>query len=192
MRSTSFRLGALLAVGVLGVHEFRYRLIDVESGAAASAGHGYLGALTALIGVAFVLALGRYVHLWVTRGPDEGALARRPTVVWLLVSAGVLVGYAGQELIAGWLSSGHPVGVAGLLAHGGWIAVPLSLAAGAVICLVIRTAAEVLRNRATVRSPEHAWSRRAEGCSPTAVVIGAGRVVARHLAGRSPPHQLSR
>ena len=192
MRSTSFRWGALLAAGVLAVHEARYRLLGADAdGQAASAGHGYLGALTAIVGVALVLALGRYLHLWFGRQVEAPAACGRPLIQWALASIAVLAGYIGQELVAGWLATGHPAGVAGLLAHGGWVAVPLSLVAGCAISLLFRMAAETLRRRATcaaapIRTVE------VRRFPTTAAAIVGGRELARHLAGRAPPSPLSR
>ena len=193
MRSTSFRWGALLATGVLGVHELRYRLFDPQAGTdASSAGHGYLGALTAVVGVALVLALGRYLHLWVARRSDDDVSAIGPLVVWVLASSAVLAGYVGQELIAGWLASGHPVGVSGLVAQGGWVAIPLSFAAGGLIGFVLRTAAQALRCRADAATPPPARAAELRRFPTLDVVIVCGREIARHLAGRAPPLQLSR
>ena len=193
MRSTSFRWGAFLAAGVLGVHEVRYRLLDDQAGTeASSAGHGYLGALTAMVGVALVLALGRYLHFWVGRRSEENATNVRPLGLWALASSAVLAGYVGQELIAGWLAAGHPVGIDGLLAQGGWVALPLSVAAGGLIGLVLRTARQVLRRRA---DPAPSLSSRVADLrrfSPVDVVIACSRRLARHLACRAPPTQLSR
>ena len=188
MRSTSSRWGALLAAGVLAVHEVRYRLIDASAGSdASSAGHGYLGALTAVVGVALVLALGRYLHLWVARRSDGTVTTVAPLVLWALASSGVLAGYVGQELVAGWLAAGHPVGLDGLLAQGGWVAIPLSLAAGCLIGLVLRAAAQVLRRRADTTASLTARAVELRRFSTVDVAFVCGRGIARHLAGRAPP-----
>jgi len=193
MRSTSFRWGALLAAGVLAVHEARYRVLDAQAGAdASSAGHGYLGALTAVVGVALVLALGRYLHLWVARRSDENVATIGPLVLWALATNGVLAGYAGQELVAGWLAAGHPVGLAGLLAGGGWVAIPLSMAVGCLIGLALRTATEVLGRRASAAAPPATHAADSRRPLTLDVVIVRDRGLARHLAGRAPPPQLSR
>ena len=193
MRSTSSRWGALLAAGVLAVHEARYRLLDAQAGAdASSAGHGYLGALTAVVGVALVLALGRYLHLWVARRSDENIARIGPLALWAVASCAVLAGYVGQELVAGSLASGHPVGLSGLVAQGGWVAIPLSFAAGGLIGCVLRTAAQVLCRRVNAAASPATRAVELRRFPTVDVVIPCGRGLARHLAGRAPPLQLSR
>ena len=193
MRSTSFRWGALLAAGVLAVHEARYRVLDAQAGAdASSAGHGYLGALTAVVGVALVLALGRYLHLWVARRSDENDATVTPPLLWALASGAVLAGYVGQELVAGWLATGHPAGLSGLMAQAGWVAIPLSVAAGGIIGLALRTVAQVLRRRADAAAPPAKRAVDLRRFSTLDVVIVRDRGLAHHLAGRAPPLQLSR
>ena len=186
MRPTSFRLGALLAAGVLAVHELRYRVLDAEAGAgAAEAGHGYLGALTAGTGVVLVLALGHLVQLWAAGRRDHARA--RGHALWLAASGAVLAGYVGQELVAGWLSSGHPAGLAGLLAHGGWVAVPLSVACGGVIALVVRSVTAVLRHRAITVGRPRSWAAQIDFSDPPALLPARGRRQVRHQSGRSPP-----
>ena len=45
-----------------------------------------------------------------------------------------------QELLEGWVLAGHPGGLAGVLGHGGWWAVPASVAVGAAIAALLRLA----------------------------------------------------
>ena len=193
MRSTSLRWGALLAAGVLAVHEIRFRVLAADVGAAASsAGHGYLGALTATVGVAFLLALGRYLQLWLDRQADHGGASLGPLRRWALASGAVLAGYVGQELLAGWLAAGHPVGIGGLLAHGGWIALPLSLVAGGLISFVVGTTTEALVRRGKAVAVPVVQAVELRRFSTPEVMFVWGREVARNLAGRSPPPLLSR
>ncbi len=194
MRSSSFRLGALVAAGVVLVHEARYRLgagrpvVDL----AAASGHAYVELLAAVSGIALALALGQFVHGWWRRSGE----ASEPTIgrlrLALLAAAAVLGGYAGQELVAGLVSPGHPVGVAGLLEAGGWIALPLALATGAAIAATVRTATAVLRRRCASASsaPRRSTVVLVWRSSSRAWAVSAA--FARNLGGRSPPPAPSR
>ena len=189
MRATSFRLGALVAAGVLVVHEARYRAAPDE--AMREAGHGYLGVITALVGLAIALAAGRYLSQLARRQPDEAAPGRRPLVLWLAVTGAVLAGYIGQEVAAGALAPGHPAGVLGLLGQSGWLAIPVAMAVAGGIVLLHRCAAAVLELR--WRGVRTRAARAAGTSSPAArPVVPRGRLFARYLVGRAPPSALSR
>jgi hypothetical protein len=191
MRPPRSWLAALLAAGALGVHELRVRLVEGGAEAGSGAGHAYLGVLTALVGVALALALARYLQLWIGRR-SGGCVGRRPVALWLLASVLVLAGYVSQELIAGWLSAGHPAGLAAILAHGGGIALPLAAAFGGIAVLLSGGAEALLERRCRDGASRPLRASNAATRRPGARFHGSGRVVARHLAGRSPPALLSR
>jgi len=91
--------------------------------------------------------------------------------------------------LEGLLTRGHPTGWAGVFGAGGWFAVPLAFAFGAVVALGLRVARAVRAAQpiriAAVRpglpvAPVHA------AVSPAAP-RRSGRLLAEHLAGRAPP-----
>jgi hypothetical protein len=90
------------------------------------------------VAVALILAAvdlcARVVRARAGRAP-EGT----PRLLWLwLGAAGCLVAaYAVQETLEGALAPGHPGGLAGVVGHGGWAAIPLAAAIGLVIALVV-------------------------------------------------------
>jgi len=95
--------------------------------------------------------------------------------------------YAVQESLEGLLESGHPVGLAGVLGHGGWVAVPLALLLGLVVALLLRGRAAIVG---------HVAGRAARGASrrPARSLLRLPRIspaplepLAGHLAGRGPP-----
>lgn len=189
-RAWRLRAAALLFAGGLAVHELRY-LAAYGAGAQraeADQGHAYLTMLSPLVATAAVLALTAWLIRMLGGRPAPGvpAPSLRFSRLWAGAS-GLLLGlYVLQETLEGLLAAGHPTGVAGVFGHGGWTAVALALAVGAVLALLLR-AAEVPLG-APARAP------RPQGPAPV-VALPAGRdpapprlrPLARHLAGRGPP-----
>lgn len=138
-RAWILRATALLGAGSFAVHQARYALgyRGDASDALAAQGHSYLVLLGPLLVGALLPVVAGLVHR-AARG--TAAPLPRFAVLWAAFAAGILFVYCVQESVEGALSSGHPAGVAAVLAHGGWIALPLSLVAGLVIALVLRGA----------------------------------------------------
>ena len=182
---------ALLLAGVLGVHELRYLLaFGGDAGSAlAYHGHGYLMLLTPLLATLSALGLATGLVRAAAAPAARSATSVRVRRLWPAATAALLAIYVGQELLEGLLTSGHPTGWAGVFGSGGWTAVPLALALGAVAALGLRVAGAV---------------RAARRLGITAVLLGvpttpvsappapmrpwrSGGVLAEHLAGRAPP-----
>jgi hypothetical protein len=136
--------GALLTpLAVLAVHQLRYDLA-FGSGAGrelAREGHGYLSSVEpfALLGVAIAVGtfLGALAQARRATGATSDARVPRFAALWPLCAATVLAIFCAQELIEGALSPGHPAGSAAILAHGGWIAVPLAALAGSALAATL-------------------------------------------------------
>jgi hypothetical protein len=188
----SFRLRcfALLGAGALGLHELRYLIgYGGDAGRAlAQQGHGYLDAITALIALALVTALA-VLLAGLVRGAAATRRPRRWSTRWLAASGALLTVFTLQELCEGALASGHPEGLGGVFGHGGWVAVLLALAIGALVALLLRGADAVLerfastsRRRPPLRAPRIALPRAPLFVAPrvTAALAGPG-------AGRAPP-----
>jgi hypothetical protein len=137
-RALDSRLVALVALGALALHHLRYLLAHGEAAQVAleREGHAYLelalGPLLALAAAALVASVVRRAL-----APAPG-LWRGARATFACLSAATLATYAAQELIEGVLFAGHPSGAAALLANGGWVALPLALAVGALLLLVAR------------------------------------------------------
>ena len=180
---------ASLLMATLVVHELRYRLAYGEQAheVLSHEGHGYLGAVAPLVGLLAAFALAR---LLLHTAASVPARTRHPRlrVMWPACSAALFGLYSSQELVEGLLFEGHPSGWTGVMGGGGWIALPLALAIGALLAAGLRVAravegrvvvAVVLRWRPV---PSAGWAPRAQASSPL-----IGRLLAAALAGRGPP-----
>jgi hypothetical protein len=138
--SRTARAASLLSLGALAVHELRYLLAygDQAGEALASQGHAYLSDLGgALIALALAALLAALLGTALTppprrRGQPAGNEFSRTAAIYA-VALGVI--FCAQELTEGAVATGHPAGLAAILAHGGWIALPLACALGALSSL---------------------------------------------------------
>jgi hypothetical protein len=135
------RLAGLLAAGSLAVHQLRYAAGygSESSRALADQGHGYLGPAGAVIALLLAVALGVFVGA-LLRGRHSAGRHARFRSLWLVATASLSAIYVGQELIEGALADGHPEGLAGVVAHGGWLAFAVAAAVGALVALAMRGA----------------------------------------------------
>jgi hypothetical protein len=168
-------MATLLAVGTFVVHQLRFAL----SGAAEPvSGHAYLVPLGPVLAGLLLLALASALARLARGVADPAPRLRR---LWPGASGSLFVVYFAQEAIEGALTSGHPGG----LADGGWIAIPLAIAIGLVIALLMcgaAAAARLITRRPRVGVPVAAfeafippWTR------------PRTRAVERHMAPRGPP-----
>jgi len=141
-RTWKFRLAALLAIASFGVHQLRF-VLAYGSGASrelAHQGHAYLSVVAPLLVGVLMLAVAEFAAGLARRRSQRTVPGLRRLA---LVSSVSLLGvYCAQELAEGFVAAGHPGGLAGVFGGGGWLAVPLSLAAGIVVALLMRGAAE--------------------------------------------------
>ncbi len=71
------------------------------------------------------------------------ALVLRLRRIWPLAAAALLGIYACQELVEGLVSHGHPSGLAGVFGAGGWVSIPLALALGGGMALLVQVTQRV-------------------------------------------------
>jgi hypothetical protein len=145
------RLASILTVGAFSLHQLRYLIAFGGSSSAelAQQGHHYMSELLAPV---LVLVLAALIAT-VIRGTEAAAPTRAPLARRIALFAGALLAiFAGQELFEGLVASGHPAGPAALVAHGGWIAVPLALAIGTLSALLARALEGVERAIAVVHA----------------------------------------
>jgi hypothetical protein len=177
---------ALLSLGALAVHELRYlAAYGHDTGAAlASQGHGYVSELGGpAVGLGLALLLGsvlgcaRPPRAHTGDGPALGSTAA-------LYCGAIVAIYCVQESAEGALFAGHAAGLAAPVAHGGWVALPLAIAAGLLCALGARALERVdealasplpsgapLPRTSTVRAPNPADPRVALGCMTLAFGI---------------------
>jgi len=139
-----------------------------------------------------VLALGAGLSAFVRRAAharatgDAGRLSRLSArVLWLITTAGLLALYSLQETLEGMFATGHPAGVAGVVGHGGWWAVPAAAAIAVLVVSLLRVGRTLLRLAAGAQ-------RRVLPRSPAPLVPRAPALVrvaplAGAAAGRAPP-----
>lgn len=189
-RRFALTAAALLPPAALAVHELRYRLeFGSDTGAVlAEQGHSYLGALSPLLAFVFAIACARLL-LAVARGRPEVTGRAGLVRMWLACSAALFAVYAGQELLEGALSTGHPGGIDALFAAGGWTSAPLCLLIGLGLAGVLRLARAVARRRATAarRIPRRHAPVGARIAAASVVLSPGACLLARLLAGRAPP-----
>lgn len=188
-------LAALIAVAVLVLHELRY-LIGYGGDARtvlAEQGHGYMPSVSVGVVVLLAVAVGRLLLSFRAALRSATASPAPPFgLLWLAAICALLTVYCCQELLEGLLATGHPDGFAALAVNGGWSAIPLAIALGGGVALLLLgvAAAEALvaaHGRRTRRGPARPplMRRRPD-------VRRAPRTpLASNLAGRAPPLPVS-
>jgi hypothetical protein len=189
---TRIRGGLLMPLCALAVHQLRYYMA-FGSGAPrhlAHDGHAYLSTVEpfALLAAALALGalLGALVRTWPQASPRT-SLVR----IWAACAAALLAIYCAQELLEGSFASGHPAGLAGVVGHGGWIAVPAAVAIGGMLALTLRIA-DCLIAFVAARAPR---DRAPRGIRPRLSAPGSADwrllPLSGAVAGRAPPGALS-
>jgi hypothetical protein len=193
--SRTARAASLLSLAALVVHELRYLLAygDRAGEALASQGHAYLsdlgGALVTVTLATLLATLLAGVLSPAARRPARPAAAAFPrtAALYAIVTAAI---FCAQELAEGALAAGHPAGPAAVLAHGGWIAFPLALAAGslcAVACLALQGVERSLaRGAPTRRAPARGLAPAEPHAAPARLPL-ASLNLAFGFARRPPP-----
>jgi hypothetical protein len=184
-RVPALRVVAVLLAAVVGVHELRYVIAFGSEASAVQAhtGHGYVSMVVPLLGVLMALALAQLV-VRSARGAPTSAVAWRRA--WPVAAAALMLLFSSQELLEGALSPGHAAGFSGVFGAGGWLALPLSVAFGALVALVLRVAATLERavSRLRVVAVLDAVPAR---IAPKPVCLVRGRLLAERRASRAPP-----
>lgn len=183
------RCTALLFAAALGLHELRYLLAfgSHADGELARQGHGYLSWLAPLAAALVVLAAARLVCALAARAP-AAAPRRGLGWTWAACALVLLVAFCAQETLEGLLAPGHPGGVAGVLGHGGWLAVPLAGVLAGPVALALRTAHDAVGSGlgpvAAVRPTVAPLAVLVAPASPAPTRLP---VLATGAAGRAPP-----
>lgn len=172
--------GALTLVAAFCLHQIRYALAPV---AEADAAHGYLHAAPELLAGLLSLSIG-FALARVTRCRGATAGRRPAAAAWCWCTLALLAILCVQEL-----AEGHG---AMLVAHGGWIVLPLAALFGLALSRVLYAAEQAIEWAAEtfLRGPR---SPRADVIEAPGVRVGA--VVCQlgpadpgfPVAGRAPP-----
>lgn len=192
MRSLAWRLraAALLSGGVFAVHQLRYLFAyGHESHQALRAqGHAYLTLLLPAVVIALTLCAASLVAALVLgdRRTNEHAPPnwRR---LWASSTGLLLLAYVVQESLEAALEPGHALGLAVLAGRGGWIALPLVIAIGLMVALLLVGAATAVA-RVAARAHHSSPGRVRLACRPLPLApTVALESFARFLVGRGPP-----
>ena len=190
--ASTLRTAGLVVSGAVAVHELRY--LAAGSATDAGAGHGYVPVAGLLSTVLLGLACGQLAAV-VERARRTGSPGRRSgartqagfLAGWLLATFALALIFVAQELLEGALAGGREAGLGAVVAGGGWMALPISAAVGALLALALvgaRRAVEAAVRGARRAAPRRRSLRRARLASGHRP---AGAPLARHLAGRAPP-----
>ncbi len=184
-RAPNLVIAIYVVFGGWAVHTLRYALVPT----APRGTHGYLQAAPPILAGLLALALARLCIALVDHRATGG---RTPSwqLRWALGALGFAALYATQETIELTAVTGHVVGPAELIAHGGWVVVPLVVVAAGLLAALLRgTEAALEHLTATLPRPR----LRPGAIAAPAVAIARplrrpqAAVLARQAAGRAPP-----
>lgn len=195
-RGIEVRRIALLTVtpaAAFAVHQLRYWLAyGGHAGAQLQAqGHSYLHSLVpwmvlllAVSAGAFLRALGRAFGGQPSRSRSTASFA----LLWLVCAAALVMIYAAQESLEGLLVAGHPGGLVGIFAYGGWWSVPAALAVGLVVAAAFHGANWLLRVVAERHERRGVSPRAAQAPRlPAPALLTRLAPLAGGWSGRGPP-----
>jgi hypothetical protein len=182
------RAVALLAVGALALHELSYWLIDGVAGVGAHT-HSYMPLAAGLVTVLLLLTCASFARtlLYAMRGIEDEGKPPPFRTLWPLLTAALMTVFSLQEWVEGWVTPGHPTGVAHVAGHVGFGGFAIALAIGALIALLLRSARSAVA--AIVRRRRAPRTRRAPSRTPALRPFFVSRldVLAGNMAGRAPP-----
>jgi hypothetical protein len=183
--TSRLRVTALIAAAALALHQLRYLPAGDHGGSAA--GHSYLP--FAGLAAALLLAAAGAQLVRVIARRRAGAAARELPfrLAWPLAALALFTTFAGQELLEGMLANGRAEGLPAVFGAGGWVAVPLAVALGALVAAALAGARAVVRAAAARRAPLAARRAPRLGRALSRAAAPARGLIAAHLAGRAPP-----
>lgn len=188
-----WRVAVLVALGAWIVHQLRYALVAGDHAAHSHEhAHDYLTVVgpllvwaVAIASASWVISLGRTDP----RQQARGGAAPSRCGIWMRASAALIAIYSLQETLEGLLVPGHSNVLLGVFGHGGWIALPLSIAVAGAIALALRTARAA--REAVARARRVALTvlvaQPPVAVAPRIELARASHVLATKLAGRAPP-----
>lgn len=188
----ALRLVAPLCAAIVGMHQLRsLAAAGGDHAHAHGTGASVIAALLPLLTLALAAGLARLLARAAAGPSAHGALGRVRRVA-PLASAGLLLAYGNQELLHGLLSSDPAGTLHGAVAHGGWIVLPLALAAGVLLALALRTVRALERRGGGISVPRPLWPLATVRLVPQVAGRPPRIVDGRHLAGRGPPAAFAR
>jgi hypothetical protein len=140
---------ALLPPAAFAVHQLRYVLaFGTNAGLELQRqGHSYLHSAVPWIVALIALVAGGFLRSLGKAFAGHTSLSRFSlsfSALWLVCSGALVAIYVSQELLEGFVVTGHPAGLAGVLGYGGWWSIPVALCVGLVLAAVFHGARWVL------------------------------------------------
>jgi hypothetical protein len=140
---------ALLPPAAFAVHQLRYVLaFGTHAGLELQRqGHSYLHSLVPWIVVLIALVAGGFLRSLGKAFAGHTSLSRFTlsfSALWLVCSAALVAIYVSQELLEGFVATGHPAGLVGVFGYSGWWSIPVALCVGLVLAAVFHGARWVL------------------------------------------------
>ncbi len=177
MRSRARRTGlapvALLPPAAFVVHQLRF-MLAFGGGAGAElqrTGHSYLHSVVPWIVLLTALTVGGFLRAAGRALAGHRSLPRYTLSLagmWALCSAALVAIYVSQEFLEGLFATGHPAGLAGIFAYGGWWSIPAAMAVGLVLAALFhgaRWALDEVAKRCCSWDPSPAGSCRGDGAA---------------------------
>ena len=176
------------------VHQLRYWLA-FHGGAGrelARTGHSYLHSVVPWVVLALALVAGGFLVALGRAFAGQRSLGRYTlsfAALWLTCTAALVAIYASQEFLEGLFATGHPGGVAGILAYGGWWAIPAAACVGLVLAAAFHGARWVLREISKRRAHRPRTRSRPDLRVPTPrdAVLPRLAPLCAGWSGRGPP-----
>jgi hypothetical protein len=170
------RLGPLGPVAIVlpaafAVHQLRF-LLAFGGGAGAElqrTGHSYLHSFVPWLVLCVALGVGGFLRAAgraLAGQTSWGRYTLSLSALWVLCSLALVGIYVSQEFLEGLFATGHPGGLAGIFAYGGWWSIPVALAVGLVLAVVFHGARWVFDEVAQRHAAALASSRERPVASP--------------------------
>ena len=110
-------------------------------------GHSYLHSVVPWIVLLIALSVGAFLRAAGRALAGHRSLPRYTLLLagmWALCSTALVAIYVSQEFLEGLFATGHPGGLAGIFAYGGWWSIPAAIAVGLALAALFHGARWVL------------------------------------------------
>jgi hypothetical protein len=180
-----------MPAAAFAVHQLRYALAYGTHAKAelAATGHTYLHSLVPWLVVTLAVGLSTFIRraAHALRTGETGTFTRRSWVtLWAATAGGLFAIYAVQESLETFFASGHPTGVAGVVGHGGWWAVPAAAVVSLLVVAALRLGRTIVRAAGRLAPRRYRFTVLAH-VVPRDLVLVPARPLTRAAAGRAPP-----
>ena len=185
---------ALLPAAAFAVHQLRFWLA-FGGGAGVElqrSGHSYLHSIVPWIVLLLALTVGGFLRAAGRALAGQRSLPRYAlslTGLWVLCSLALVTIYASQEFLEGLFATGHPAGLAGIFAYGGWWSIPAAIVVGLALASLFHGARWVLDEVARRHARRFVRSRGRTNLSlrPRDVAVAVLAPLVGGWSGRGPP-----